>query len=909
MTSLRFIGDLALWQGLLLALAVAALSWWLYWRETRALNGVARLLLPTLRSSAIVLALLVLTAPVLHHRYREGEPGRLRFLIDSSRSMSVVDRQFDNELKLEIARSLAWTAGQNIEKGPEKSSDTSADKSTEKSADQFANKDDSKPPSQDQTPTSRANGSTSFAGSAEAIERFDKTPRYERALDRLLTADGGLLAQVHEDFEIIVQRFDQQRSTLWESSLSQSAPLPNNPRDWLPETFPAATALGSALAGGGARSAQSSDAAGAPRSAEPNSLGSAASPAPTAIASQPSDETLVLLSDGRNTSGVSPLTMAESLAAQRRPVFIIGYGGSQNPEDISLVAVEHPERVFERDMLRGTVVVRQRMKTAAPMKVMVKLGDEVVWEETRTLSDSDRGRVDFAIAVKPLVENIQRSASRNTDFSSVPLHLEASVEPQSGEVDSANNARAFHVSVVTKRSRLLLVDGRSRWETRYLHNMFERDPAWQVDIVLPDAREKPATLPQGTAVNQWPSTKERLLEYDLIILGDLPSTTLPRESIDWMKSFVESSGGGLIVIDGARGALRDPAYKTLQQMLPIEWIEDKRVKPDPVPVQLTPAAKQLSAFQLTPLDPAKNDATWSELPALHLTTAVKALPGSEVLATTLHAGVEVPLFATRQFGAGRVFYCGTDETWRWRYKVADIYHQRFWNQVARWVMRLPMSVQGQFVSIDSGKLVYQPGETVVIRSRLRDAQGDPAVGLAVEAVVTALPPSGSAPSASESPIAENPVAENPSAGAESQQPTDSKVMAVVPLEADSAIAGVYSGQIVAPAGGNYHVTIVAPGLTSSALAVHSEFSVVEPETGEMDQLSCDEALLMKVAQMTGGQYLSEERGDELADLLRPLSRGKIVESDTPVWQSYWWFVPIVLLLSIEWWLRKRVGLI
>ena len=103
--------------------------------------------------------------------------------------------------------------------------------------------------------------------------------------------------------------------------------------------------------------------------------------------------------------------------------------------------------------------------------------------------------------------------------------------------------------------------------------------------------------------------------------------------------------------------------------------------------------------------------------------------------------------------------------------------------------------------------------------------------------------------------------------------------------------------------------MVAPGLTSQALDVHSEFSVVEPDGGEMDQLNCDEGLLKKLAEMTGGQYLSEERGHELVDLLRPLSRGKIAESDTLIWQSYWWFVPIVMLLAIEWWLRKRVGLI
>jgi hypothetical protein len=210
-----------------------------------------------------------------------------------------------------------------------------------------------------------------------------------------------------------------------------------------------------------------------------------------------------------------------------------------------------------------------------------------------------------------------------------------------------------------------------------------------------------------------------------------------------------------------------------------------------------------------------------------------------------------------------------------------------------------MSVQGQFVSIDSGKLVYQPGETVVIRSRLRNAQGEPATGLAVEAVVTEVALPGA-----------DGLTNGPTAGANSDgSGAEPKVVAVVPLEADAAIAGVYSGQINAPSGGNYRVSIVAPGLTSAALAVHSEFSVVEPDGGEMDQLSCDEPLLMKVAQTTGGQYLSEERGHELVDLLRPLSRGKIIESDTLIWQSYWWFVPIVLLLAIEWWLRKRVGLI
>ena len=833
---LRFIGDLALWQGLLLALAVGAFAWWLYWRETQSLSGSVRWLLPTLRSAAIALALLVLTAPVLHHRYREGEPGRLRFLIDSSRSMSIADRHIEQTSKLEIARSLGW----------------------------LSNEDAS-------------------AGELRAVEAFDNSSRYARALERLLGTDDGVLQQLRDEFEIVVERFDSQRTKLWESTVTQTSPLPENSRAWIPSEFAARTQLGTALAAGSlaAASVNMSNS----NSEQPADSTKAAD---EEVNLSGAAETIVLLSDGRNTAGVSPLLVAETLSTQRRPIYAVGMGGTTTPADISLVAIEHPERVFEKDLLRGTLVVRQRMPQAAPLKLSIKLigSDEVVWEETRTQAADERGRIDFSLAVKPIIEKLQKQAGRATNFSAVPLHLEASVQPQAGEADESNNRRVFHVSVITKRSRLLLVDGRSRWETRYLHNMFERDPAWQVDLVLPDYRQTPPALARGTAANQFPSTKERLFEYDLIILGELPPNVMPRESVDWIKSFVESSGGGLIVVDGSRAALRDASYKPIQSMLPIEWVEDKRVKTDPVAVRLTSFAKQLPVFQLTPNDPAKNDAAWAELPPLHLTNTVRALPGSEVLATTTQEGEEIPLMATRQFGAGRVFYSGTDETWRWRFKVADTYHQRFWNQVGRWVMRLPMSVQGQFVSIDSGKLVYQPGETIAIRSRLRNASGEPARQAAVEAIVTEV--------------------SQLSSGGDN---AGGKVIAVVPLTEEPAIAGLYTGQIRAPAAGNYHVTVVAPGLTNEALAVHSEFAVTEPESGEMDQLNCDEAVLRKLAEITRGQYLSESQGGQLVDLLRPLSRGRIVENDTLLWQSYWWFVPIVLLLSLEWWLRKRAGLI
>ena len=40
-----------------------------------------------------------------------------------------------------------------------------------------------------------------------------------------------------------------------------------------------------------------------------------------------------------------------------------------------------------------------------------------------------------------------------------------------------------------------------------------------------------------------------------------------------------------------------------------------------------------------------------------------------------------------------------------------------------------------------------------------------------------------------------------------------------------------------------------------------------------------------------------------------MSQGKVIESDTVLWQSWWWFTPLLGLLTAEWLLRKRAGML
>ncbi|MBM4091661.1 MAG: hypothetical protein FJ276_19870, partial [Planctomycetes bacterium] len=115
MTSIRFVGDLPLWVGILVAALAGLGTWFIYRRELQNLSGRQRWLLPGLRTAAVVLALLILTGPVLHHRRLIGQLGRVVVFLDDSRSMSVHDHNMPVARKLLVAQAHGWLPATRID--------------------------------------------------------------------------------------------------------------------------------------------------------------------------------------------------------------------------------------------------------------------------------------------------------------------------------------------------------------------------------------------------------------------------------------------------------------------------------------------------------------------------------------------------------------------------------------------------------------------------------------------------------------------------------------------------------------------------------------------------------------------------------------------------------------------------
>ncbi|MEZ6143902.1 MAG: hypothetical protein R3B91_00425 [Planctomycetaceae bacterium] len=98
------------------------------------------------------------------------------------------------------------------------------------------------------------------------------------------------------------------------------------------------------------------------------------------------------------------------------------------------------------------------------------------------------------------------------------------IDHLSGETNEENNAATHRVRVRREQLKVLLAERLPRWEFRHLKTLLERDPAIQLHTVLQSADLRFADEDQ-TALRRFPVSRDELLSYDVVILGDLISNS------------------------------------------------------------------------------------------------------------------------------------------------------------------------------------------------------------------------------------------------------------------------------------------------------------------------------------------------------------------------------------------------
>jgi hypothetical protein len=243
------------------------------------------------------------------------------------------------------------------------------------------------------------------------------------------------------------------------------------------------------------------------------------------------------------------------------------------------------------------------------------------------------------------------------------------------------------------------------------------------------------------------------------------------------------------------------------------------------------------------------------------------------------------VIAAQPYGLGKVLWIGTDGTWRWRYRVGDAYHHRFWGQVVRWAASSKLASGNAFVRFGPIRPRIEEGAEVRIQARIGD--GVPGVGpdLLIAARLFKVDP-----------------------GTRSTKPD---AVAVVPLSVVAGQPRTFEGTAPSLPVGAYAIRLDAPQLAEALHldpAPEARLDVIARQTSEDVELAAARDPLDRLAGATGGRVFADYEAGQLAPLLRARTRTVSRTEETELWDQPIALVVFFSILTVEWIARKKLGL-
>ncbi len=595
---------------------------------------------------------------------------------------------------------------------------------------------------------------------------------------------------------------------------------------------------------------------------------------------------VVLLTDGADRSGTDIAKLALQTRERKLPIHTVGIGSEAGTADLELVKVDVPRTAEEDFPVEMWATVRRRGYKGK--KVNVQL--------------TSNGRILKSIPVD-MDEVEPQGASKETRTARVPikftprqpgtLRYEVHVLPETDEAVPQNNTKTFLLKVApSKRVKILFVDGKPRQEFKHIKRSLKEDANIQLtDRFLKDGNKYGGTR-SGTEPDfddYYPDSKEVLFSFDAIIIGNVAASHFTKQELENTVEFVRTRGGGLLMLGGADSLgnheLAESYLNTpIAQLLPVE-LELGASPPPPAPrgrssregykLQLTPDGKvePLMALADTPME---NLARWDiQEPLLGYSKVKRAKPGALVLAehpTERNQFGKRILVATQNYNAGRVMVFTPNSSWRWQMLQShqDETHQRFWRQVAKWLTTAPK----EHLKLDIAKTAYTLKEPVVIQVTATDRRFEPTNQARLRAVLI-------------------------------DETGKRKEIRLEPVLGED---GLYSARFIPNRYGEYTVTATGT-LNGEALGEQQTLFEVKPSYAEFSNAELNVALLKALAEGSGGKYYPLEEASQLVQQIPLVESATSTITDVDIWDMPLIFALLLAMLGLEWFLRKRVGLV
>ena len=569
---------------------------------------------------------------------------------------------------------------------------------------------------------------------------------------------------------------------------------------------------------------------------------------------------VVLLSDGDYNLGQTPVAAAQQFRLRGIPLFPIPVGSNVRLPDLDLLTVSAPTYGIVGENVQIPFTVRSSLDH--PVRTVVRVRDESGREHSKE------------IVLPPNIETYDSILWHLEKEGSSTLEL--SIPVADGELIATNNSRKFTIAGRPEKIRVLLIETLPRWEYRFLKNALSRDPGVELSCLL---FQPSLGLGEGKDyLSAFPSSVEALAKYDVIFLGDVgvAKDQLTSDQCALIRGLVEQQASGLIFMPGSQGnefSLLDTELSDLMPVVLDGTHKNGLTESVPAPLTLTTEGRA-SLLTMLGNNEEENPEIWRRLPGFYWHAPVlKAKGGAEVLA--VHGNRRssygpIPLLVTKPAGSGKVLFIGIDSAWRWRRGVEDLYHYRFWGQVARWMSYQRNMAVGQRVRLFFNPERPEPGTTVTLNANAFDSNGAPLKDGGVAVDITS--PDG-----------------------RSQR---------IELQKNAATWGAFSGRFKVDVPGAWKIRATASGAENQALETSLIAQGVEIE--KIGQPARPE-VLEEMAKVSRGRMIQPAQLAKFIQEINALPAPRPLEKRIPLGSHWLTIAALVTLLGTFWIGRKLSG--
>jgi hypothetical protein len=555
----------------------------------------------------------------------------------------------------------------------------------------------------------------------------------------------------------------------------------------------------------------------------------------------------VVISDGIVNLGENPVRVAQNFPV---PVFTIGIGSPQRARDVVITQIATNDIAYAETQLPVEVTIAAVGYDGRRARLRLEdAGGKLIEQEI--VLPADNTQITARLTVTP------RQLGMNK--------FTASVEPQPGESSEINNRRSVFVRVLQSKVRIWIVAGGPSADFQFAKRTLEEDKNFSVTGLV---RKNSGAFYDGAlpANAHSPAWKE----IDCLIFIDFPRRDTDLRLIAYLSEVLNATRKPVFWMAGPN---TDPGrWWSFQKHLPLSVRPARSAERS---VTLAPNAVGFShPVGRFAESPEENRLLWENLPPVFSNfTNVQASAGAQVIAVADQSASRVPLLIAQKSAETKSLVLLAHDLWRWYLKLVGINkepaaYRHLMIQGVRWLVT---KEDTKLVRFGTNKLIYRGGEAIEMTAQVYYEDYRPRTGARITVQLMG-------------------------SGYDREIPFE---------EVGDGLYQASSGHVP---GGDYELRGRAE-LNGQLLGEDTAKFTVEPFRIEYLSTAMNEPLLRKIAEVSGGRYLSPDSLEQFAAEakfpIQTVEEGKEIAA----WGKPSVLLIIVILLAVEWLFRKRHGML